>query len=93
VKAVAVDNKFAVETSNVDVVKTAPGRLEKDSSGHGYLIADNTNSSLYALFALLKNGVKVYRLTGTGVEPGTIYITKQDGVEAKFAGIAANFTH
>jgi hypothetical protein len=91
VKAVAVDNKFTVETSNVDVAKTTPGRFERDSSGHGYLIADNTNSSLYALFALLKDGVKVYRLTGIGVEPGTIYIPQQESVDAKLATTAEKF--
>jgi hypothetical protein len=91
VNAVAVDNKFSVASSKVDVAKPATGRFEKSSNGNGYLIADNTNSSLYALFALLKEGVKAYRLTGGSAEPGTIYIPQQEGIDARLTGIAARF--
>jgi hypothetical protein len=55
----------------VDVAKPGSGHFEKSGTGNGYVVADNTNSSLYALFSLLKDGVKAYRLTGAGVEPGT----------------------
>jgi hypothetical protein len=55
------------------------------------LIADNTNSSLYALFALLSKCVQVYRLTGADSEPGTIYIPQQEGVDAKLEAIAEKF--
>ncbi len=91
VSAVAVNDKFAVETSKVDVAKPAPGHFEKSASGNGYLIADNTNSSLYALFALLKDEVKAYRLTGPGADPGTIYIPQQNGVDERLAALAAKF--
>ena len=91
VNAVAVNDKITVASSKVDVVKPATGHFEKSSSANGYLIADNTNSSLYALFALLSKGVQVYRLTGAGSEPGTIYIPQQDGVDAKLGAIAEKF--
>ncbi len=91
VTAVAVDEKFTATTSKVDVAKPAGGRFEKSANGFGYLIADRTNSSLYALFALLKDGVRAYRLTGAGTEPGTIYIPQQEGVEARLAAIADKF--
>ena len=91
VSAVAVNEKFTAETSKVDVAKPAAGHFEKSSNGNGYLIADNTNSSLYALFALLKDGVKAYRLTGPGADPGTIYIPQQSGVDERLAALAAKF--
>jgi len=91
VNAVPVDKEFNAASSKVDVAKPAPGHFEKSANGNGYLIADNTNSSLYALFALLKDGVQAYRLTGDGAAPGTIYIPRQAGVDARLAAIANGF--
>jgi Zinc carboxypeptidase len=91
VTADAIKNKFTVASSNVDVAKPDPGHFNKSSNGNGYLIADTTNSSLYALFALLSEGVKAYRLTGAGSEAGTIYIPKQDGIDGKLSAIAGKF--
>jgi len=91
VTADAVDKEFTVAASEVDRAKPAPGHFEKSASGNGYLIADTTNSSLYALFALLKDGVQAYRLTGNGADPGTIYIPQQQGVEARLAAIVGKF--
>jgi Zinc carboxypeptidase len=91
VNAVAVNARFTVAGSKVDVATPAAGRLEKSSNSFGYLIAGNTNSALYALFALLKDGVQAYRLTGGGAEPGTIYIPQQAGGEARLAAVAAKF--
>lgn len=92
VKAVAVQDKFPAQATAVTaVVKPAPGSFERSANGHGYLIADHTNSSLYALFALLKDGVRAYRLTGNGAEPGTIYIPRQAGIDAKLAALANQF--
>lgn len=73
------------------MAKPAAGHFEKSTNGHGYLIADNTNSSLYALFALLKDDVQAYRLTGAGAEPGTIYIPQQQDVDDRLAAIAKKF--
>ncbi len=91
VKAVEVKDKFTVISTSVDVAKPAAGRFEKSSNGNGYVIADTTNSSLYALFALLKDNVRAYRLTGAGSAPGTIYIPQQEGIDARLSAIAAKF--
>jgi hypothetical protein len=89
VTAVPINGKVTVAVSKVDTVKPAAGHFEKSSNG--YLIADDTNSSLYALFALLAKNVQAYRLTGPGAEPGTIYIPQQDGIDAKLQAIAEKF--
>jgi hypothetical protein len=91
VKAVAVSDKFDAKTSDVDRVQPAPGSFEKSATGNGYLISDHTNSSLYALFELLKQGVNVYRLTGAGAEPGTIYVPAQAGIDEKLAALANKY--
>jgi hypothetical protein len=75
----------------VDVVKPSAGHFTKSQNANGYLIEDNTNSSLYALFALLAEGVQVYRLTGPGSEPGTIYVPQQSGIDVKLEAIAGKF--
>jgi hypothetical protein len=92
VNAVAVNEKITVATSNVDEVQPPVGRFQEASNAPGYLIADKTNSSLYALFSLLKDGVQAYRLTGGGFDPGTIYIPQQLGVAAKLSAAAAKFS-
>jgi Zinc carboxypeptidase len=93
VTANAIKSKFTVVSSNVNVAKAAPGRFSKSSTRNGYLISDKTNSSLYALFALLAEGVKTYRLTGNDSESaGTIYVPQQDGVDGKLSAIAAKFS-
>ena len=91
VTAVPVKDKISVASSKVDFAKAAAGHFEKSSSGNGYLIADNTNSSLYALFALLAKGVRAYRLTGAGFDPGTIYVPQQEGIDGKLEAIAEKF--
>ncbi len=91
VKVVTVENKFTATTSKVTTVTAPPGHFEQAPGVQGYLVADDTNSSLYALFALLKDNVQVYRLIGSGVSPGTIYIPQQAGIEAKLAALAQKF--
>jgi hypothetical protein len=91
VTAVPVNAKVSVASTEVDTAKPPAGRFEKSSSGDGYLIDDKTNSSFYALFALLAEGVRVYRLTGAGADPGTIYVPRQEGVDAKLAAVADKF--
>jgi len=91
VNAVQVDSRFTVASSKVDEAKPVVASFEKSSNGSGYLIADNTNTSLYALFALLKDGVTTYRLTGPGVEPGTIYIPKQDHIDSRLSDLAKKY--
>src|ERR1700677_3572760 len=91
VTAVPVEGKISVASTRVDVAKPGAGHFEKSSNGNGYLIADKTNSSLYALFALLAKNVEAYRLTGPGSEPGTIYVPEQDGIDTKLEAVADKF--
>ena len=91
VTAVPVEKEFSVSTRKVDVAIVEPSHFEKIASAKGYLIEDQTNSSLYALFALLKDGVQAYRLTGPGAEPGTIYIPRQKGIDERLEAIAKKF--
>ena len=91
VSAVAVKDSFDVQASAVDRAKPTLTRFKKSANGNGYLIADQTNSSLYALFDLLKQGVTAYRLTGAGAEPGTIYIPAQAGIGEKLQALAQKY--
>lgn len=91
VDAVAVDSKFTVGDKAVDRAKPAPSHFQESVTSPGYLIADTTNSSLYALFSLLKDHVKAYRLT-SGASPGTIYIPQQSGIAPKLAAVAQRFS-
>jgi hypothetical protein len=90
VNAVEVKDKFEASTTPVVTAKPTPGRFESPSSS-GYLIADNTNSSLYALFSLLAQNVQAYRI-GSGPDAGTIYIPAQPGIEPKLNKVAADFS-
>jgi hypothetical protein len=90
VNAVEVKEKFDAASEPVTTAKPAAGKVEGRSK-KGYLIDDHTNSSLYALFALLSENVKVYRLS-SGSDPGRIYIPAQPEIEAKLAKIAADFS-
>jgi hypothetical protein len=91
VTAVPVNAEFAVATTPVDVAQAGAGHFEKSTTSNGYLIDNKTNSSLYALFALLKDGVKAYRLSDASVDPGTIYIPQQQGVEKRLTAIAEKY--
>ncbi len=90
VNAVEVKDKFDASSATVTTAKAAAGRLE-GRSAKGYLISDKTNSSLYAIFALLVQNVQVYRLT-SAPDPGTIYIPAQPGLDAKLSKLAADFS-
>jgi hypothetical protein len=92
VDAVAIEKKFNAQTAEVDQVKLPAGRFQENTSAAGYLIEDKSNNSLYALFALLGDGVKAYRLTGNSAEPGTIYIPQQAGIAKKLAAVAEKFS-
>jgi hypothetical protein len=90
VNAVEAKDKFDAVSEPVTRAAPAHGHVERKSA-KGYLIADNTNSSLYALFDLLSQNVKAYRLTSSA-DPGTIYIPAQPGIEAKLTKVAADFS-
>ncbi len=89
-KAVEVKEKFTAETTPVTEARIAPTVIPS-SAPNGYFIDDRSNSSLYALIALTGQGVKAYRITGPGSDPGTIYLPAQPGLAAKLRTVAAKF--
>jgi hypothetical protein len=91
VDAVAVEDKFPVQAKLLKTITPIVGRVEPGPAKGGYLLDDSGNSSLYALFALLSEGVKAYRLTGSGHAPGTIYIPAQPGISVKLEAAAKKF--
>jgi Zinc carboxypeptidase len=90
VDAVAVDEKFSVQSKKLDSNPTIAGKVEA-AAAHGYLLEDTSNNSLYALFSLLSEGVKTYRLTGAGYSAGTIFIPMQPAVGAKLEVAAKRY--
>jgi hypothetical protein len=90
VTVAAVDDKFAAPATKLDTITPITGRVEP-GKGKGFLLDDTSNSSLYATFGLLSEGVKLYRLTGAGYTPGTIYIPAQPGLEPKLQAAAGKF--
>ena len=95
VKVAAIDTKFTAQAKRVDVFAPVVGRVEPVSGtgpAKGYLLNDTSNNSLYATFALLSQGVKAYRLTGPGHDPGTIYLPAQPGLNAKLNATARTFS-
>jgi len=91
VNAVAVDEKFTAQAKKLESIALVVGHVEPGVK-KGYLLENTSNSSLYALFSLLGEGVKAYRLTGSGYTPGTIYIPMQAGVEPKVEAAAKKFS-
>ncbi|HEY0264545.1 MAG TPA: M14 metallopeptidase family protein [Granulicella sp.] len=90
VNAVAVESKFTAQTKKLDVIPVPVGHVDASATS-GYLLENTSNNSLYALFALLSDGVKAYRLTGSGYTPGTIYVPAQPGVAAKLEAVIKKF--
>jgi hypothetical protein len=88
VDATAVQDKFSVASASVTQAKVA-GHLQHSTSG--YLLDDEANSDYYALFALLKEKVRAYRLTSGSFAKGTIYIPSEPGVEEKLVAITKKF--
>jgi hypothetical protein len=91
IEAVAVEDKFPVQAKKLGAIAPAVGSVVAGPAKDGYLVSPNGNASLYALFSLLSQGVKAYRLTGAGYEPGTIYIPSQPGLTAKLDVAAKKF--
>ena len=89
VSVAAVDDKFTASAKRVDAATPVVGHVAS-SAGAGYLLDDTSNSSLYATFSLLSQGVKLYRLI-SGSTPGTVYIPTQPGLDAKLQAAAKKF--
>jgi hypothetical protein len=81
VKAVEVSHPFDTQGTAVDQAVVAPGEVEAGRAKYGYVLDDNANASLFALFTLLKKNAHAYRLTGDGFSPGTIYLPAQPHLE------------
>ena len=90
VHADAIQEKFTAHASVLSAIAPVTGHAPP-ASGNGYLLDARRNSSYYALFALLSQGVKAYRLTGAHAEPGTVYIPQQGGVGPKLAAVARKY--
>ena len=88
VTAVAVKKEFQAEAVDVTSAQAPNGSFSAQRSAPGYLIRDDSNSSLYALFAALKHGLRVYRVPGSGQEPDTLYLPQQSGLEAVLEEVA-----
>jgi hypothetical protein len=91
VQADAIQERFTAQASLLSAVVPVAGHVPP-ASANGYLLDARRNSSYYALFALLSQGVKAYRLTGSQAEPGTIFIPQQGGVGSKLAAVARKFS-
>lgn len=90
VNVVTVDGKFDAPSKKLDLIIPIAGHVDP-SAPAGYLLDDSSNGSLYALFSLIGEGVKAYRLTGPGYSPGTIYIPAQAGVETNLQAATKKF--
>jgi hypothetical protein len=91
VNADAIDAKFDAPAKKLDKITPLVGHVESGAAGKGYILADTSNSSLYATFSLLSQGVKAYRLTGASYSPGTIFIPAQSDLEPKLQAAAKRF--
>jgi hypothetical protein len=91
VEVAAVEEKFPVQATKLTAIAPVVGKVEPGPAKGGYLLDDHGNASLYALFSLLGEGVKAYRLTGAGYSAGTIYIPNQPGVGVKLEAAAKKF--
>jgi hypothetical protein len=91
VKAVEIKQKFDVQGSLVEQLKVAVGSVDPGKAKFGYLLDDSSNSSLFVLFALLKDNVHAYRLTGSPYSPGTIYLPAQPRLQEEVTAAAAHW--
>jgi hypothetical protein len=92
VTVAAVQQPFDVPGEQVDRADPPAGGVQPGATANGYLLDDSTNNSLYALFDLLKTGVRADRLLGSDPAPGTIFIPQQAGLQAKLADAARHFS-
>ncbi len=89
VTAVPVRKAFEVATTPVHTAAVTPGTFSPQAGARGYQFRDESNGSLYALFALLKQGLRAYRVAGAGQEPDTIYLPQQPHLETALTQVAA----
>ncbi len=90
VDAIAVEQRFTAQAKQLETIPPVVGNVAAGGD-RGYLLDDTSNSSLYALFSLLGEGVTAYRLTGSAYPKGTIYLPPQPGLQSKLAAAAQSF--
>lgn len=91
VNAVEVSKKFEVSGSLIDKAAVPAGDVDDGKAKSGYLLDDTSNSSLYALFWLLKENVRAFRIAGGAYAPGTIYIPAQPKLQEHLAYAAGHW--
>ncbi|MGO4209320.1 M14 metallopeptidase family protein [Terriglobus sp. YAF25] len=91
VKAIEVKKKFDFACEPVDTISKPTGSVDQGKAKFGYILGDTSNSSLYALFALLKNNLHAYRLTGSAYAAGTIYRPSQPHLREEIDRAAAQW--
>jgi hypothetical protein len=91
VEVAAIEEKFPAQAQLMKAIDPVVGKVEPGPAKDGYLLDDSGNGSLYALFALLSEGVKAYRLTGEGHPAGTIYLPNQPGLGVRLEAAVKRF--
>jgi hypothetical protein len=91
VKTVEVTNRFEVAGALIEKATIPAGVVDNGNAKFGYVVDDTSNSSLYALFSLLKEDVRAYRLTGGKYAPGTIYFPVQPKLREHLVKAAAHW--
>ncbi|HLI75833.1 MAG TPA: M14 metallopeptidase family protein [Acidobacteriaceae bacterium] len=89
VTAVPVRKEFDVSLEPVTNVVVQPGSFAPQQGARGYVLKDESNSSLYALFALLKHNLRAFRIAGTGQQVDTIFLPQQKGLEEELRSVSA----
>lgn len=88
VKAVEIKQKFDAPGSLLQQVSEPFGAVDAGNAKFGYTLDDSSNSAIYALFALLKQDLHAYRLTGGSYPTGTIYLPAQPQLREEIAKTA-----
>ena len=91
VTAVPVRREFDAAVKFVTRAQAEAGSFKAEQGAHGYAFQDESNSSLYALFSLLKHGLRAYRIAGAGQQADTIYLPPQKNLAAELTNVAAKF--
>jgi hypothetical protein len=93
VRAVKVVAPFK---ANLSVIKPKLPNNSVASSNSGYFLENKTNNDVLALNTILAKGYSAYwsgkstRASGRSIDPGAIWITAKDGLQADLSGLAKN---
>jgi hypothetical protein len=81
VTVVEIAHPFSADLDPVETAEPPPGSIRGSRSPAGYLIRPDGVNETVALFHLLKSGVKVYRMMGPQITPGTAFIPAEARAE------------